>query len=271
MTTWLNNIIEHPKTSLVGIILAVLTVGPVFAQQGITLGHAGTGSVIQLIVGVCTALLGLFSKDPSGPGTGTDNALTKNLPMLLLVLLLSMALTAHAQTGIPFSTATEATALNFGNNWYAADHTTESLDLFNWGAQKNNVLSVEGHQIIAGPTAGWNSYLGGLKYQPDITPLLSKSNVSSGLFQLYVQGAVGVATVSSGSQVSYILGGGAQYRLTENLGWNTVNFRYINVGGIPGKEISSGIAYYFNPAASKSLTVKRLVAARAFKQFASRK
>jgi hypothetical protein len=62
--TWLNNITAHPKTSIAGVLLGVLTIAPVLATQGITLGQAGTGTVVTLASGLATALLGLLSKDP---------------------------------------------------------------------------------------------------------------------------------------------------------------------------------------------------------------
>lgn len=64
---WLNNAIEHPKTSIAGVLTATVTVAGVLSQQGVTLGHAGTGTVITLISALTTALLGLVAQDPSTP------------------------------------------------------------------------------------------------------------------------------------------------------------------------------------------------------------
>jgi hypothetical protein len=61
------NIWKHPQTSIAGILIAIVTVAGVFSQQGITLGHAGTGTVVTLISSIATALLGLVSKDPGAP------------------------------------------------------------------------------------------------------------------------------------------------------------------------------------------------------------
>ena len=181
-----------------------------------------------------------------------------------VALLLTPSL-AIAQSGLVFSTSTEAVALNFHSTYYAANHTTESLDVFDWGAAKGNSISIESHQLLAGPTAGWNGYYGGVKVQPDISKLMSKSNISPSLFGIYAQAAVGVATMPTGSQISYILGGGAQYRMNENLVWSAANFRYIRTGSSNGWEATSGLLYTINPAASKSLVIKKLVAARAAK------
>jgi hypothetical protein len=69
------NIWQHPKTSVTGLLIAIVTISSVFIQQGITLGHAGTGTVVSLVSGLATALLGLLAKDPSSgdPVDGTNH------------------------------------------------------------------------------------------------------------------------------------------------------------------------------------------------------
>jgi hypothetical protein len=56
---------NHPKTSAAGLLIAIVTVAGVLSQQGINLGHAGTGTVITLTCAIATALLGLLAKDPT--------------------------------------------------------------------------------------------------------------------------------------------------------------------------------------------------------------
>ena len=63
------NIWLHPKTSTSGLLIAVVTIGRVFSQQGISFGTVGNGSALTLILGVATALLGLMARDPSGAAT----------------------------------------------------------------------------------------------------------------------------------------------------------------------------------------------------------
>jgi hypothetical protein len=55
---------QHPRTSAAGILIAVASVAGVLSQQGITLGKAGTGSVLTLTAALATALLGLVARDP---------------------------------------------------------------------------------------------------------------------------------------------------------------------------------------------------------------
>jgi hypothetical protein len=79
------NIWNHPRTSIAGLLIAVITVAGVLAQQGITLGSAGTGTVITLISAIASALLGLLARDPQLPPSTTS---TTKLGALLLCALL---------------------------------------------------------------------------------------------------------------------------------------------------------------------------------------
>ena len=60
----LTNIWLHPRTSAAGLLIAIVNIGCVLARQGITLGHAGRGTVVALITGIASALLGLLARDP---------------------------------------------------------------------------------------------------------------------------------------------------------------------------------------------------------------
>ena len=65
----ISNIWNHPKTSAAGLLIAVVTIGGVLSQQGVTLGGAGTGTVVTLVSALASAMLGLLAKDPSGPAS----------------------------------------------------------------------------------------------------------------------------------------------------------------------------------------------------------
>jgi len=58
------NIWNHPRTSLAGLLIAVVSIGGVLSQQGISLGHAGTGTIVTLVTAIASALLGLLARDP---------------------------------------------------------------------------------------------------------------------------------------------------------------------------------------------------------------
>lgn len=61
----LTNIWNHPRTSAAGLLIGVASIGGVLTQQGITLGKAGTGTVVSLATGIATVLLGLLARDPA--------------------------------------------------------------------------------------------------------------------------------------------------------------------------------------------------------------
>jgi hypothetical protein len=56
-------VIDHPKTTIFGLLTAVVQVCVVLQGQGIDLGHIGTGTVVMLVSALATALLGLLAKD----------------------------------------------------------------------------------------------------------------------------------------------------------------------------------------------------------------
>lgn len=57
------NVYQHPKTTAAGLLIAIVAAAAALSQQGITLGHAGTGTVVALASAVATALLGAMAKD----------------------------------------------------------------------------------------------------------------------------------------------------------------------------------------------------------------
>lgn len=99
----LSNIWNHPKTSVAGVLLCVLTIAGVLSQQGITLGTAGTGTVVALIGALATAFLGLLAKDP-----GSVSVPTSAKAGLYLVILLGCSL---CMMGCPATTAVHKCAV----------------------------------------------------------------------------------------------------------------------------------------------------------------
>jgi len=85
---FISNIWKHPKTSVTGLLIAVVTVGSALSQQGITLGAAGNGSVITLASGLATALLGLLARDPAKSTNASSTNSTAKLGVWALVVLL---------------------------------------------------------------------------------------------------------------------------------------------------------------------------------------
>ena len=86
----ISNIWNHPKTSAAGVLIAVATIAGVLSQQGITLGNVGSGTVIALVSGLATALLGLLARDPVTSGVSSGNPTAKLGAWALIALLLQI-------------------------------------------------------------------------------------------------------------------------------------------------------------------------------------
>ncbi|HEY1904008.1 MAG TPA: hypothetical protein VGG56_16375 [Terracidiphilus sp.] len=83
----ISNAWNHPKTSTAGLLIAVVTVAGVLSQQGINLGHAGSGTVVTLVGAVATALLGLLAKDPAGAAASASSTAKLGAWALIALLL----------------------------------------------------------------------------------------------------------------------------------------------------------------------------------------
>jgi len=95
----IKNIWASPKTSITGLLIATVTIARVFSQQGITLGTAGNGTVISLLTGLATALLGLLARDPASSidtasfANTTQSNVTAKLGCWALIALLLLGTT----------------------------------------------------------------------------------------------------------------------------------------------------------------------------------
>lgn len=84
-----SNIWQHPKTTIIGFLTALVTISTVLSQQGVTLGHVGTGTVVELVSAIAAALALGFAQDWQGaPKTAKTNAPQKLGVALLIILLL---------------------------------------------------------------------------------------------------------------------------------------------------------------------------------------
>jgi hypothetical protein len=78
----ISNIWKHPKTSVAGVLIAIVTVAGVLSRQGITLGTAGSGTVVTLAGAIATALLGLLAHDPVASNSSERESSSSSLSNL---------------------------------------------------------------------------------------------------------------------------------------------------------------------------------------------
>lgn len=176
-------------------------------------------------------------------------------------LSLAGVLTAQTTNGLVISTSTEAVGIHYNNQMGAGNITSVSLDLVDWGSQKGNSLSVADYTLLA-TTGGFSSYLGGIHVVPDISGLVKHTNLASDQLGVFGEAAAGNSTFSgsTSNEFTFLVGGGVNYRLTPNIAWSTVDYRWGRIGAQNYYTVSSGLVYYFNPSASRSLAIKRMSA-----------
>ncbi len=129
----LTNIWNHPKTSAAGLLIAVVSIAGVLSQQGISLGKAGTGTVVSLASALATALLGLLAKDPETGTEGPSNpsryqgTSAKLGAWMLIALILSATLPTTGCTASTSELQSDATTLASAlNNLAAAIQTSDA-------------------------------------------------------------------------------------------------------------------------------------------------
>lgn len=85
----LKNIWQHPKTTIIGLLTFVVITAGVLSQQGITLGTAGTGTVVALAGALAVAFLGALSRDPEKkPDAAKSNSSSGVLGAVALCMIL---------------------------------------------------------------------------------------------------------------------------------------------------------------------------------------
>jgi len=82
-----SNIWNHPKTSVTGLLIALVTIGGVLSQQGVTLGNAGSGTMVTLVSAIATAFLGLLARDPEAATSPAQSSAKLGAWALIALLL----------------------------------------------------------------------------------------------------------------------------------------------------------------------------------------
>lgn len=257
----ISNIWKHPVTTITGVLIAIITICGVLSQHGVTLGNAGTGTVVSLIGALATALLGMFAGDgQKSSDSGTASAIGKTLSMLLFAGMLSgVTLTAHAQStststasGISFTASSAAIYIGGQGNKYVATDLTEALDFKDSLADANgykNRGSIIGEEIVAGSTLGYNYFGAGGRIEPkkSLAAFLKSvaPNIPADSISFYADGTVGNSIPASGSSLfSAHAGGGLKIALSSGgaVTWNAYQVKWFRLGSKNYLTMSSGIA-----------------------------
>jgi hypothetical protein len=204
----ISNIWLHPKTSAAGLLIAVVTICSVLSQQGITLGNAGTGTVVALISGLASAFLGLLARDPD-TGTASKTGSTAKFGVLMLCALLvsgSMPLAGCSETTVaedivnwtPSLESAVATVDSTAALLVPADAAIFTAATAGFDAAAN-LLVAEAKAYLANPTASVLAELqtAVVTFQQQVNAsLLSAAKITNPKSQAHVTAAInGVATI----------------------------------------------------------------------------
>jgi len=184
---FLTNSWNQPKTSAAGLLIAVASIAGVLSQQGVTLGKAGTGTVVTLLSALATALLGLLAKDPAATSqqpsqrVGASSETAKLGAWMLIALTLSATLPT---TGCTASSElqSDATSLALALNNLAAviqaSDATAANDLKTaaaalTAAAQNGITGPAWEQALNAATAGVEVVLSAIPVTAPYAALLS--------------------------------------------------------------------------------------------------
>jgi hypothetical protein len=147
---FMRNIWDHPRTSAAGLLIGIVTIAGVFSQQGITLGNAGTGTVVSLVGAIAASLLGLLAKDPGGSASEQGNKSAGMQGKLGVWALIALLMPLPFLGGCSGATV----AQNIVNWTPALESAVASVD------SAGAVLSPEDAPVYAAATAGFDMAAG---------------------------------------------------------------------------------------------------------------
>lgn len=226
----ISNIWNHPKTSVAGLLIAVISIAGVLSQQGVTLGAAGSGTVVTLVSALASALLGLLAKDPDGDGVPSGSGQAKLGAWALIALLLPLPfLSGCSETSVakdivnwtPALQSAVATVDSAAAVLAPADVSVFTAATAGFDAA-SNLLTAQAKAYLADPSAGTLTQLQNqiVTFEQHVNAALLQAgrivNLASQQHALAMIGAVGtvvnsilalVQSISSRAAVAQMAGG----------------------------------------------------------------
>jgi len=208
----ISNVWNHPRTSAAGLLIAIVTIAAVFSQHGVTLGTAGSGTIVTLASAIATALLGLLAKDPGssqGSVSSSSGATAKLGAWALIGLLLPLpfiagcSATKVAQDIVNWTPALESAVATVDST--AALLAPADAPIFTAATVgfdvASNLLVTQAKAYLANPSAGTLAQIQAqiVTFQQQVnSALLKAAGISNAASQKHALAAVQVvATIVS--------------------------------------------------------------------------
>jgi hypothetical protein len=268
----ISNIWNHPKTSAIGLLIGVITIASVFSQQGITLGTAGSGTIVTLVSGLATALLGLLARDPAPSKVNSVNSTSSTAKLgcwALIALLLQL----------PFTTGCSGTSVAQNIvNWTPAlrsavatvDSTASLLDpleapIFTTATlgfdAASNVLVAQAKAYLANPTASVLQQLqtAAVAFQQQVNAsLLQAARITNPNSQQQVLNAINaVATVVS-AMLALVMSISSKAAVARMAAQSTIKLASVRPYMDEGKAAALVASHYGEPVKLANLQVAQL-------------
>ncbi len=209
------NIIDHPKTTVCGILIAITIAAPILSS--FDFAHATVAGVCGLAGAIAAALLGAFSKDPKSGGS--------QLGMLLFLLLVPAAVMAQSSSsndGAPVANPVQPvqpiTATSFADvtNLYAAG--------VSWNSSATPAIAGTGLYARKVTESGTYAFTAIDAVPNTIKPFTATTNIGAGLAQrivtiakvpIFIPTAAGISFSGSNTGWQWNTGALASFKLKD--------------------------------------------------------
>lgn len=263
----ISNIWNHPKTSAAGVLIAVVTMAGVFSRQGVTLGAAGSGTVITLVSALATALLGLLARDPGSQSAGSGTT-AKLGAWAMIALLLPLPFvggcsgTTVAQDIVNWTPALESAVATLDST--AALLAPGDAPIFTAATigfdAASNVLVGQANAYLANPTASVLAQLQTqvVTFQQQVsTALLQAAKIVNPSSQVHALAAIqGVATIVS-AILALVQSISSKTAIAQMAADSTVKLAAVEPYLDEGRAAEIVAAHYGEPVAGARMQVRR--------------
>jgi hypothetical protein len=271
-----NPFLGMSRTSLQGYLsLAVIVLLQLAAVQlPSTLASPGDAHIwlwvtfgASTLAGILKLIIARGAGDAPANPPAPSSTLAKALIAAILLGCGASVAAQTASTGNGFSAASGPCGLYTKQAWSACSFTATAFDFADLGATKSTHVFILNNDLLA--PGVFSVYTGGLGVQPNLSGLLSKTNVTPGSLQLGFDATGGVGIPVGGQSVpTWLAGGVFSWQITPNLQWNTIQAHYGAVGTQQFAVISTQLEYLFNPSAQSVAAAQAKRVAKAQKTLA---
>jgi hypothetical protein len=269
----LSNTWNHPKTSAAGLLIAIATIAGVLSQQGITMGKAGSGSVITLVGGLATAFLGLLARDPESAPSSTVSTAKLGVWALIALLLPLPFMGGCSETNVaqdivnwtPALQSAVATVNSTASMLAPADAPIFTAATAGFDAA-SNLLSAQAKAYLANPSPSMLAQLqtAVVAFQQQVNAsLLTAAKISNGASQQHVLNAITAVATVVNSILALVQSVSSQAAVAQMAAQSTIKLAAVKPFLDENRAVAMVASHYGEPVSLARLQVERMEVAEA--------